>query len=476
MIVQKRRNSIARNLTISVGAQIVSLLVSFVLNLIVPKYISEYHYSLWHIFLLYIGYVGILHFGLLDGIILRYSQFDYEELDKPKIRSQFKVMFFFLVFSSAISSLFISLFASGDIRIAFFLVVVGIFSKNLFSYTSYLLQITNRIDKYATVVITQRLGYMTFVICLLLLRVENFVWFCLAELFGDFLGFAVGTRYNKGLYFGKSIKRTELLEETKSNISSGILLMVANLTSVLLVGSAKMIVQWRWDELMFGKVSFAFSISNLFLTFVTAISVVLFPSIKRMKQDRLPMLYRDIRGIISPMLFYAMVLYFPSCLILSAWLPAYQSSLAYLGILLPIIIFSSKVSLLTNNYLKAYRKEKLMLIINLATVAVAIMLYIFSAYILNNMTVLLACLVFMIMIRSVVSEVVVMKVIRTSFIADFIVEAVMTIIFIICANFLSFRNGLLVYLLSLGFYTLYNRKNMRNMIAHINKFIKRKVQ
>ena len=33
----------------------------------------------------HVGYVGVLHFGLLDGIVLRYSQYDYDELDKPRI-------------------------------------------------------------------------------------------------------------------------------------------------------------------------------------------------------------------------------------------------------------------------------------------------------------------------------------------------------------------------------------------------------
>ena len=137
---------------------------------------------------------------------------------------------------------------------------------------------------------------------------------------------------------------------------------------MLLIGSAKMIVQWRWDELVFGKVSFAFSVSNLFLAFVTAISVVLFPSLKRMNQEDLPAVYKKIRGAVSPLLFFAMLFYFPGCVILRAWLPRYAESLRYLGILLPIIVFASKVSLLTNNYLKAYRKENLMLKINVFSI------------------------------------------------------------------------------------------------------------
>ena len=82
-------------------AQIVSLLVSAILNLIVPKYVSVVQYSYWQTYLLYISYVGILHFGLLDGLVLRYSQYDYDELNKPLFRSQFQALFCIDLFISS---------------------------------------------------------------------------------------------------------------------------------------------------------------------------------------------------------------------------------------------------------------------------------------------------------------------------------------------------------------------------------------
>ena len=93
-------SQIKKNMVVSVAAQVISLIVSFIMNLILPKYISEYQYAYWQTYLLYVGYVGVFHFGLLDGILLRYSQYDYDELDKPRIRSQFKCL---LTITSAFS-------------------------------------------------------------------------------------------------------------------------------------------------------------------------------------------------------------------------------------------------------------------------------------------------------------------------------------------------------------------------------------
>ena len=83
---------IAKNMILSVLAQAISVLVGFILNLVVPKFISEVDYSLWQSYLLYSQYLGILHFGLMDGIVLRYSQFDYHELDKTSVRSQYQAI------------------------------------------------------------------------------------------------------------------------------------------------------------------------------------------------------------------------------------------------------------------------------------------------------------------------------------------------------------------------------------------------
>ena len=83
---------IAKNMMLSVLAQAVSVLVGFVLNLIVPKFIPESDYSLWQSYLLYSQYLGVLHFGLMDGIVLRYARFDYDELDKDMVRSQYRLI------------------------------------------------------------------------------------------------------------------------------------------------------------------------------------------------------------------------------------------------------------------------------------------------------------------------------------------------------------------------------------------------
>ncbi len=438
-------SGIRKNILLSVSVQVISLLVSFLLNLIVPKFIDTFQYAYWQSFVLYVGYTGILHFGLLDGLILRYSQYDYDQLDRARIRSQLNILVLSTTVFAILGIFGALLFCSGILKTTVILVSVGIISKNLFNYSSYTFQITNRINQYASLIIVQRLSYGLAVVALLFLGVNNFVWICLAELFGDAISILLSVALQRELYFGKPFGLRASLAEWRRNTSAGAILLLANWSAMLLVGSAKLIIDLRWDKLTFGQVSFSFSVSNLFLVFISAVGVVLFPSLKRMELNQLPQLYKKIRSGISPFLFFVMLSYFPGRWILNMYLPKYESALVYLGILLPIIVYSSKVSLLTNNYLKAYRKEKSMLIVNAVSIAVSLLLVLVSAYLLNSLIAVLISIVFAILLNSVLSEIVVMRTIRVNLSFEFALEAVMTVAFVLATSMLSLWYACLAY-------------------------------
>lgn len=411
----------------------------------------------------------------MDGLVLRYSKYDYEELDRPRLRSQFLVLLIFISTLSLIAVTVAVCAIDGINKEIIILVAVGVITKNIVTYSSYMLQITNRISKYVIVTIAQKLCNGIIVILLLAFKVNDYRFYCIADLSGDVIAICIAYFFNRGLYFGKVLPIWECFKELKLNVSSGIILMLANWSASLLVGSAKMIIQWHWGELFFGKVSFAFSISNVFLVFITAISVVMFPSLQRVDEGKLPSMYKSIRGAVSPLLFFMMIFFFPGSWILEMWLPKYAVSLKYLAVLLPIIIYSSKVSLLTNNYLKVYRKEKLMLLSNAISIVLGIGLFALSAYVIDNVYVLLGCVVFVIAFNSILSEIFVMHTIHVKIVLDFVVELVMTVGFILCAALLNTWQGCLAYLALLVVYGSINYKSLKELFRMIvARFSKKK--
>ncbi len=429
MLSNTSTTGMKKNVVLTVSAQLVSFFVSAILNLILPKYISEMDYSSWQTLLLYLGYVPIFHFGFLDGLMLRYSQYDYQTLNKPLVQSQFRlflgaeVIFALIVFALSFGV------ENETYRQLVRFISFGIITANLYAYASHLFQMTNRISKYVIFVMMMRLMLGVGIVVALICGANSFYDLCVVYFASCVLTILWGASQNKGLFLGTGRLADGTVAELKSNVSSGIMLLIANLSSLFFVGGAKMVVQWHYDPLLFGKVAFSFTLVNLFLTFVTAASVGIFPSLKRIDTADLPDFYVRIRRSMTPLLFVSLLLYFPGCYVLKLWLPNYVDSLVYLSILLPMIVYESRVTLLTNNYLKTYRKERLMLIVNLVSVAIAFVLFLVSAYILDSLFILLACLVLVSFVRSVVSEIVVMRIINRRCFVSFGVELSFVVLF-----------------------------------------------
>lgn len=423
--------SFKRNIVVTVSAHILSMLVGLLLSLVVPKFITIEQYAYWQTFILYIGFAGIFHFGLLDGLMLRYSQYDVDALDKKLIRSQFKWMLVILTAISFIGIIIAFCIADTTNRNIILLLAIGVISKNLFTYNSYLLQLTNRIQNYAEVLICQRGVYAIIVVALLLLKADRFEYFCIAELVGDFTACLYSRKYNKELYLGKSVSIAESLSDLKLNLIAGIFLMIANWSSVLVLGVSRMFVNWHWNSDIFGKVSLSFTLTHFVLSFIVPISVVLFPSLKRLDEERLPETYVSIRRKLMPPLMLSLVLYYPISYFLKIWLPNYSDSLIYLAYLMPIIVSTTLISLLTNNYLKAYRKERTLLYINLVSLGTTAVFSGIATYVIDNLTVLLIVTSLCMLFRSFLSETIISKIIGYKLSLHLILEC------IVCTSFIA---------------------------------------
>lgn len=458
--------NIARNTLISVGAQAVSLLTSLILNLIIPKYISQIQYAHWQTYLLYVSYVGLLHFGLLDGIVLKYSQYDYEELDKKAM----KVYFFFLLFQLicfSISLLLVnSFFFNGISKQIFYFLVISLITKNLLTFVSYLFQITNRIYRYAYLIIVQKIFFLGSCIFLLLIGNKSFYLFCIIDVLTDTVGIIYGIMNNIEIFKIKLNKQFILTNELYDTYKSGIPLLISNFTSNLILGSCKIIVQLYWPILIFGQISFGFSLANLFLTFVMSISVVLFPSLKRMKDKHIVNIYFYIRYALVTCLLLAMSLYFPASFILEKWVPNYSESIKYAGILLPIIIYSTKESLLNNNYLKMFRKERTMLKLNVLSIIFELTLILFSLVIIKNIYVVLLITVTIICFKSIIGEMIVSNIIGLNFYLENGLEILLSIVFLFCSLSTSRLKGFMIFVFCIIIYFIILKNKLIKVFSY----------
>jgi O-antigen/teichoic acid export membrane protein len=99
------RKDIFSNIFIAISAQAVSLVMSFLVAFVLPKILNVEAYSFWQLFMFYISYVGLLHFGVNDGVYLKYGSLDFDKMSKESVAGQFHILLLMQILLVVILSL-----------------------------------------------------------------------------------------------------------------------------------------------------------------------------------------------------------------------------------------------------------------------------------------------------------------------------------------------------------------------------------
>lgn len=396
---------VVKNISYSFGANIISLGVSVLMVMFVPKLLPVEDYGKWQLFLFYFSYLGFLHFGWEDGIYLRYAGKTFEEFNPHVFSGQFLGIIILQLAVTGLAFLFSHFFITDPIKETVFLCAISLaVFVNFNTGCNFIMQITNRIKDYARLILADRILLLILVFSFLLIGFEQFKYMYIAKLV-SMMAVSVLCFYEcRRLWTTRISSIHDICHEAGLNLEVGIKLMFANIASMLIIGIVRYGISIGWDVSTFGKVSLTLGISNFLMIFINSVSVVFFPILKRMDKQRLPEMYMQIRTILACVLFFMLIFYYPIKEILSWWLPKYADSLIYMSVLFPVCLFESKVSLLINTYLKSLRKEALMLKINLISVGIAAIVTFLTIKVLHNLNAAVFSIVFLYAFRCEMAE------------------------------------------------------------------------
>lgn len=435
------------NSSYAITSNLLSLLVSTLVILILPKLIGVEEYGYWQLYLFYTSYVGFTHLGWIDGIYLKYGGAEYQRLDRQKFFSQFITYFIFQTIIAVTIFLIANLVDNGsDKEFIFNMLSLTLLSTNLRFFVIYLLQTTNLIKESARITILDRLLYVFLLLMLILGGNYSYKLMLVADVIGRFVSLFYGIYLCRDILVQKITNFKFDSEEIVDNIKVGSNLMLSNVASLLIIGTVRLGIEKRWDVATFGKISLTLSVSNLIMTFINAIGVVVFPMLKRTEGSELPKLYVKIRNLLMPILLGFLILFFPLRALLIVWLPKYTDSLVYMALIFPISIFEGKMALLINTYLKAFRMERTILLVNLLSMLLSILLTLITTIILADLSLAALSITILLFFRCFVAEMLLSKRLGISVLLDALVEATMAGIFIITSAFLPTITGTLVYL------------------------------
>lgn len=460
------------NFSYAISSNIISFIVSMLVVLIVPKVIGIEEYGYWQLYLFYAAYVAFLHLGWSDGLYLKIGGKSYNELDKKNIYSQF---YMFTVFQIIISIMIILIATHINVekeKTIFIMLAITMVITNIRSLLVAILQATNRIKEYARVIMIDRLIYIIIIVLLLCVGIRKFELLILADIIGRLISLIYSMYYCKDIIFRSSSDFTFCISESIDNIRVGIKLTVAYIASLLIIGVVRLGIEIIWGVTTFGKISFSLSISNLMMIFINAIGVLLFPILRRIKEEELPRIYVNIRSLLMILMLALLLIYYPAKNILLQWLPNYSDSFKYMTLLFPMFIYESKMAILINTYLKTLRKESYIMKINILSVIISIITTIIMGVIFRNLDLTILTIIIVLAFRGSLAEIVLATEINIDVKSDIFLESILVIIFILLGMILNDWMAMAIYLIAYCIYFFVKRKEIASAVLNIKKIIK----
>lgn len=402
----ERHAGIRKNLIYASAAQVIVLVSSLVMNFAVTKVLSIEDYGYWQLFSLYSGYVGLAALGINDGLVLRLSGARVGDLDYGAVKGEFVVYALLQLVSFA--GLLAILLAGGLLQgerlfVAITVLVFGLLS-NAFSFCAYLFQAVNLASVQSVATIVSRGLFCAAAIGIVVDGGGSYRMLVAMYVITQALALAFCLWGMREILFEKASRPVYIIKDLVEDARSGIKVSLAYFADQLVVGSVRFFIDARWGISAFGILSFSFSIITFFLSFIMQLSVVLLPALRRIDPEGGNALFYRARNALMLTLPLVYLAYFPASRVLSLWVPQYVQSMRYLAVLLPISVFDCKMNLLCGTYLKARRREGLLLTISAATMVGSVGLSAFCIFVLGDVFAALVCTDLCIAARSAMAE------------------------------------------------------------------------
>lgn len=428
--------SLIQNTAVAFLAQGVTMLISCLTSLLVPKILGVEEFGYWQLFIFYASYVGFFHFGLNDGVYLVHGGEERAQIDKRSINSQFLVgTVFQLILCVCVMAAVMGVDLGAQRNFVLLCTAYYMVVKNASSYLGYVFQSMNETKLYSFSCILERLAFLVPLAALLLIRTQSFTGFVIAYCASGTLQLVFCLWFARDFLRAGLLSPHEAVQESFASVRIGIKLMIANIASQLILGVARFVIDAVWGIKTFGELSLSLSMVNFVFSFVSQAAMVLFPALRQGSREEVGKFFyivRNFMGLAFPAVY---LFYYPGVWLLSMWLPQYANSFLFFAYLLPICVFDGKMSIACTTCFKVEREEAMLLKINLFTTCFSAAGSLLGGYVLGSIWFIIAAVVVAIILRSVISETVLagrLSVDRSLSVT--VGELVITLVFIVIAT------------------------------------------
>lgn len=325
------------------------MIMSFI-GFLIPYYLSIEQYSYLETFNLYIAFIGILHFGFIDGLYIKYGGKSEKNIDKRILKGERK---FFILFQTIISFIFLilAIILNDNILIAFSLVIIPI---NIQTMYKLFYQAVGEFKYFSKILLIN--SYLTLLINLLIIFVikEYLFWpFVIGViiinytllLFLEFNFFVKYKNYNHIIHY----------KEIFNHFKVGIFIMIGNLSITLIYNLDRWFVKLFLTVKDFSFYSFAVSILMVINVLINSLTMVFYPYLSRGIKDENIVKIKNILIVVGSLFSGT---YFIFEIIITILLSKYLQSLEIIQILFLSFPAMIVINVIFINLYKAKKQEK----------------------------------------------------------------------------------------------------------------------
>lgn len=354
-------------------SNITTIISGIVVGFILPQVLSIEGFGFYKTFTLYVTYLGLFSLGMIDGIVLDYGGYDYDKLNRPVFRAYLKwyllINGFFAIIIAGISMTL----DNANTRFIVLSLAINLLAVNIIGYFQNISQVTQRFKELSIRKILQsavnviivmlmyfafkrvgELDYKIFVIAVLATNIALLIWYIFT--YSD-------------IVFGRSVPLLSVRSDMMHLVKIGFPLLFSNLCSTLILTLDRQFVNIFFDTETYAVYAFAYSVLSLVTVATSAISVVLYPILKRTSEETIASTYPTLVFGVMFAVFAMEIVYFPLKYIITIFLPQYMGSLSIFRIIFPGVGINSVITIVMHNYYKTlnvnfeYFKKTIMIIL-----------------------------------------------------------------------------------------------------------------
>lgn len=378
--MSQKEEKLLKNTIAMFSTNVLGLVISVINSFIVPGFLSVKEYGMYKTFILYCSLIGVLHFGYVDGLYIKYGGYTVDQINREEFKAEFSFLFYFQLFVTTV----LAIFSLSSSNVVVFWFALSILPTNLQTLMSFVYQAVGELRTVAfwnglrsltlllantfIVFVLKKNSYLPFVISIIATNYLFFIWFY--------------TQFRKELEVDimNPIKvYKDVRFEIKQIFISGILVLLGNLSHLFFYTIDQWFIKIFFSTEQFAFYSFAISMVNVINTLISAISVSMYSYLFHQKKVEALI---NIRKFLLFLSYLGGYVFFLFKLLVPLFLKKYVPSLEIISTLFLAVPATTVINVLYVNIYKSRKREKkyfftvfLMLILSIITNTIAMLLF-----------------------------------------------------------------------------------------------------